>query len=64
MQAVITFLMKLGPLLFGIGFIAPVLATFADDLGIVMPMGLTSLQAGLIVGSVTGAIATWRRSWL
>jgi hypothetical protein len=57
-------LFRLGPLWFGIGFLAPVLAALIVALELTPPLGLSPLVCGLIVGGVLGAVATFRRTWL
>ena len=53
-----------GPLLFGLGFLGPLLATLAGRAGITAPFGLSSLQFGLAVGAIWGTYAKFRGSWL
>jgi hypothetical protein len=57
-------LFRLGPLWFGLGFLAPVIAAALVALGIAPPLGLSPIAAGLIAGAVLGLIATLRRTWL
>lgn len=64
MQAILTRLFQIGPLLFGLLIFAPMFAAFADVFELAMPFGLTALQAGLITGGVYGLIATMRGRWL
>lgn len=52
------------PLLFGLGFIAPVTAELMDLTGTAAPMGLTPLTFGLLLGGAWGLYATIRGSWL
>jgi hypothetical protein len=49
-----------GPVLFGIGFIAPLVAESMDAGSVSAPFGLTNLALGLIVGTVAGAVAKLR----
>jgi hypothetical protein len=53
-----------GPLLFGIGFIAPLIAQSLDAAGAPTLLGLSHLQLGLAIGIVSGAVATRRGSWV
>jgi hypothetical protein len=53
-----------GPVLFGIGFIAPLVAQSMDAVGIDAPFGLATIQLGLLVGATTGLVAKIRGSWL
>ena len=49
-----------GPLLFGIGFVAPVCAQGLEAASIHAPLGLSSLQFGLGVGLTSGLLAKFR----
>lgn len=53
-----------GPLLFGIGFVAPLIAQSLGAAGAPTLLGLSHLQLGLAIGIVGGAIATRRGSWV
>lgn len=55
---------RLGPLWFGIGFIAPFFAALAGLLGHEVILGLPAIFLGLTIGIAFGALASWRRSWL
>jgi hypothetical protein len=57
-------LFRLGPLWFGIGFLAPVLAALIEALHLAPPLGLSPITCGLIVGAALGTIATARKTWL
>jgi hypothetical protein len=62
-----TILKKLGgsgPLLFGVGFVAPLIAQSLDAATLSAPLGLSNLAFGLIVGASMGAGASLRRAWL
>jgi hypothetical protein len=52
------------PFLFGIGFIAPLIAELMAALGMNPPLGLTRIGFGLLFGGAWGLYATWRGSWL
>jgi len=60
----IAFGFSLGPILFGIGFLAPLIAALLDAAGLRAPFGVSPLTAGLIVGSLLGLVARQRRTWL
>jgi hypothetical protein len=53
-----------GPVLFGIGFVAPLIAQTLDATTIAAPLGLTNIQAGLIAGLALGSIAKLRGKWI
>jgi hypothetical protein len=57
-------LFRLGPLWFGMGFLAPVLAALIVTLQVTPPLGLSPLVCGLIVGGFLGVIAMVRGTWL
>ena len=63
MKAVIEKLLYFLPLIFGVGFLAPLTTEILQANGLA-PFGLPPLAAGLILGTAWGAWATWRRSWL
>lgn len=60
----IGFAFSLGPILFGIGFLAPVLMATMDVFGLAAPFGLDPLHFCLGVGLILGVIARQRRTWL
>ncbi|MCR9098228.1 MAG: hypothetical protein NXI30_28740 [bacterium] len=53
-----------GAVLFGVGFLAPLIAQSMDRLEIAAPFGLTTIAFGLIVGPAAGLIAKRRGSWV
>ena len=55
---------KWGPLLFGVGFIAPLIAQSLDAASATALLGLSNLQFGLAVGATAGMIAKVRGSWI
>lgn len=52
------------PLLFGIGFIAPLTAQLMRAAGIEGPFGLTPVAAGLALGSAWGLYAQIKGRWI
>lgn len=54
----------LGPLLFGIGFLAPLTAQVITAMGWTPPFGLTPLLTGLILGGAFAVIAQIRGRWI
>ncbi len=63
-MALLKALFPWGPLFFGIGFLAPVIAALMAATGISAPAGLTEIQTGLIIGASLGLIAKIRGRWL
>jgi hypothetical protein len=63
MKSFIENLLHYLPLIFGVGFLAPLTAEILRACD-VAPLGLPPLVAGLLLGTVWGGYATWRRSWL
>lgn len=63
MKTFIENLLHYMPLIFGLGFIAPLTAEILYAWH-AAPLGLPPLAAGLLLGAAWGGYATWRRSWL
>ena len=53
-----------GPVLFGVGFLAPLVAQTMEALGVAGPAGLPPIALGLAVGVVGGLVAKRRGSWV
>ncbi len=53
-----------GPLIFGVGFLAPLIAQSMDALALNAPFGVANLSFGLVVGASLGALATARGRWV
>ena len=53
-----------GPVLFGIGFIAPLIAQSMDAAALSAPLGLPNLAFGLVLGTSLGVVAKLRRRWV
>lgn len=53
-----------GPIIFGLGFLAPLCAQVIIKAAWTAPFGLTPLQTGLIIGGTLGLIAQIRGRWL
>jgi hypothetical protein len=53
-----------GPLLFGIGFVAPLIAQSMDAAAWTAPAGLTNIQLGLAIGLISGSVAKMRGRWI
>jgi len=60
----LTALFSVSPILFGIAFMAPVLAEIMRAAGLATPFGVPAIAVGLIVGLVWGTYATVKGSWL
>ena len=52
------------PLLFGVGFIAPLTAQLMVSFGIEGPLGLSPLAIGLAFGGAWGVYAQLRGRWI
>lgn len=52
------------PFLFGIGFIAPLIAQLLQYWQVAAPLGLSPIQLGLLIGAPWGLYATLRGRWL
>lgn len=57
-------LFAIGPILFGIGFMAPVLAELMTVAGITQPFGIAPIAVGLAIGLGWGTYALVRGSWI
>lgn len=53
-----------GAVLFGVGFLAPLIAQSMEALEVAAPFGLSTIAFGLIVGSSAGLVAKLRGSWV
>jgi len=53
-----------GPVLFGIGFVAPVIAQTLEATAVAPPLGLTTIQTGLLAGVLLGSVAKLRGRWI
>jgi hypothetical protein len=57
-------LMTLGPVFFGLGFLAPLIAQSLEAAGIPAPFGLQPIQFGLAIGLAMGVVAKLRGRWV
>ncbi len=64
MQQILTGLFRVMPLLFGLGFLAPLLAQIIERFGWILPNGLSPLALGLAVGGLWGSFATLKGRWI
>ena len=64
MVVVIKKIFEFGPLLFGFGFMAPLIAQSLERSAVTLPTGLTPLMVGLAVGGALGLIAQLRGRWI
>lgn len=64
MQTAVQQLFKWMPLLFGLLFIAPLIAQTMDYWDIEAPFGLTRLAFGLLIGGPWGLYAVLRGRWV
>ena len=53
-----------GPILFGIAFLAPLIAQSTVALSLPVPFGLQPIQFGLAVGLALGVVAAYRGRWV
>ena len=63
-MTLLRYLFAVGPLLFGIGFLAPLIAQSLSALGWSAPFGLAPLAFGLLLGGTLGLIANVRGRWV
>lgn len=64
MQRAVQALFKIMPFLFGIGFIAPLIAQTMTYWGWEPPLGLSPIGLGLLIGGPWGLYATLRGRWV
>jgi len=64
MQKAMQSLFKIMPFLFGIGFIAPLIAQTMAYWGWAPPLGLSAIGFGLLIGGPWGLYATMKGRWL
>ncbi|MDJ0919985.1 MAG: hypothetical protein QNI84_02580 [Henriciella sp.] len=64
MEKVIRSVFYIGPLIFGFGFLTPLIAQIIVAVGWTPPFGLSALATGLIVGGALGVIAQIRGRWV
>ncbi|MEO9467684.1 hypothetical protein [Parasphingorhabdus sp.] len=64
MEAVVAKIFAFAPLMWGLGFLAPLTAQIINVAGWTTPMGLSPLAFGCILGGVWGLYAQIRGTWL
>ncbi|MGC1269039.1 MAG: hypothetical protein WA842_00405 [Croceibacterium sp.] len=64
MELALKKLFSIMPFLFGIGFIAPLIAQTMTYWGLQGPLGLSNLAVGLLIGAPWGLYANIRGRWL
>ena len=52
------------PFLFGIGFIAPLIAQTMAYWDVAAPLGMDRIAFGLLIGAPWGLYAVWRGRWI
>jgi hypothetical protein len=63
-KAVLTPIFEWMPVIFGVGFLAPVIAAFLNAGGVAAPLGFAPIQVGLAVGLTWGLIAKFTGRWI
>lgn len=64
METAVKKLFEIMPFLFGIGFIAPLIAQIMVSQGLSAPFDLSPIALGLAIGGTWGLIANIRGRWL
>ncbi len=64
MQAGVQKLFAIMPFLFGIGFIAPLIAELMEAWDVPSPLGLSRIAVGLAIGGAWGLYANIRGRWI
>ncbi len=52
------------PFFFGVGFIAPLIAQILERFSLPVPLGMSALAFGLLIGAPWGLITVLRGRWL
>jgi len=64
LKAILTPLFNWMPILFGVGFVAPVIAAFLIAGGVTDPLGFVPIHVGLAAGLTWGIIAKFTGRWI
>lgn len=64
MEKLITFVLSIMPLLFGFGFLAPVMQQGIMRVGWIPPLGVSPLAFSLMVCGGWAILAQWRKRWI
>lgn len=64
LQKLIGLIFRFGPLVFGVGFMAPLFRELIILSGWTVPFGMSPLVAGLLLGGGLGLFAQVRGSWI
>lgn len=64
MAKVLGTLFRVMPFLFGIGFLAPLIAQVLERTGAPASLPFPPVVIGLTVGGLWGAFATWKGRWI
>lgn len=64
MQVAVQKLLAIMPFLFGIGFIAPLVAELMEAANVTAPLGLSPIATGLALGGAWGLYANIRGRWI
>jgi hypothetical protein len=64
MERVLKLVLTLMPMIFALGFLAPVIAQSMDALGWTAPFALSNIMFALIIAGILGLSAQVRGSWV
>ncbi|MEL6874359.1 MAG: hypothetical protein AAGM33_02685 [Pseudomonadota bacterium] len=64
MEATVAKIFEFAPLLWGLGFLAPLTAQILEAMDWAAPWGLSPLGFGFIIGGIWGIYAQIRGTWL
>ncbi|MEO0439494.1 MAG: hypothetical protein AAF067_01335 [Pseudomonadota bacterium] len=64
MEATVAKIFEFAPLLWGLGFLAPLTAQILEVMDWTAPWGLSPLGFGFIIGGIWGLYAQIRGTWL
>ncbi len=64
MLKLVGLILKYMPMIFGVGFLAPLIAQGIERASLALPFGTAPLAAGLVIGGLWGAHAQFRGRWI
>ncbi len=64
MLKIVGLILQYMPLIFGAGFLAPLIAQIIERGGWALPYGASPLAVGLVIGGLWGAHAQFRGRWI
>lgn len=63
-KTILTTIFAWMPVIFGVGFLAPVIAAFLNAGGMAAPFGVAAIYVGLGIGLTWGLVAKFTGRWI